>query len=233
MMRLCLPDAPRTWLGVSATVAAILALSPQAAHGLDLPSLDVRPYYIPSTSMEPTLLVGDYVFAIAVAHPKRGDLVAYRLPRDPSTIFVKRIAGLGGDRIQMIGGVLQINGQPVKRELVGEYVKDYDGRTLRGKRWRETLPGGTSYDIIDLIENGFYDNTPVHTVPEGHLFMIGDNRDNSTDSRVVSQHGTVPTANVVGRMTLVYFSVLEGESIWRVWRLPWSVRWGRLFTRVR
>ena len=103
----------------------------------------------------------------------------------------------------------------------------------RIKRWRETLPNGVSYTTLDLIDNGFYDDTKVYEVPEGHYFMMGDNRDNSTDSRVESAVGYVPLENIVGRAQIIFFSILEGEHAWEVWRWPWAVRWSRLFTIVR
>ena len=131
----------------------------------------------------------------------------------------------------MIGGLLHINGEPVRRERVGDFIDDEDNVTVR--RWRETLPNGVSYQALDREDNGFLDNTQEYLVPPGHYFMMGDNRDNSVDSRVQSAVGYVPFENLVGRAQIIFFSIGDGRPAWHVWSWPWSVRWSRLFTLVR
>ena len=214
-----------------------------------------QPFNIPSGSMIPTLLVGDYLFVSKFSYgythysfpfsppifsgrifsspPQRGDVVVFRLPKDDSVDYIKRVIGLPGDRIQMIDGVLNINGVAVPRQRVGDMVTDEDGVVQRVKQYRETLPNGVSYNTLDLTDNGFYDNTPVYTVPPGDYFMMGDNRDNSTDSRVLSQVGYVPGENIIGKAQIIFFSIRDDTHAWEVWRWPWSVRWDRLFTLVR
>jgi signal peptidase I len=214
-----------------------------------------QPFNIPSGSMIPTLLVGDYLFVskysygythyslpfspplfpgrILGGEVHRGDVVVFRLPKDDSIDYIKRVVGLPGDRIQVIDGVLNINGQPVKREHIDDYVTDDDGVVQRVKQYRETLPNGVTYTTLDLTDNGFYDNTPVYTVPAGDYFMMGDNRDNSTDSRVLSQVGYVPYENIIGKAQIIFFSIGNGAHGWEVWRWPWTVRWDRLFKLVR
>src|SRR5262249_12704914 len=107
----------------------------------------------------------------------------------------------------MISGVLHINGVSIKHERIDDFVEtDERGRTTRARRWRETLPNGVSYLVLDLMENGYYDNTQVYAVPAGHFFVVGDNLDNSQDSRVLSQIGYIPLENLIGRLEMIYFS---------------------------
>ncbi len=214
-----------------------------------------QPFNIPSGSMIPTLLVGDYLFVskysygythyslplspnifsgrIFATQPQRGDVVVFRLPKDPSIDYIKRVVGLPGDHIQVIHGVLNINGVPVKRERVpGNCVAHEDvGQPVMC--YRETLPNGVTYITHDFTDNGFLDNTEVFDVPPGNYFMMGDNRDNSTDSRVLSAVGYVPFENLIGRAQIIFFSISGDKPAWEIWNWPWALRWSRLFTLVR
>jgi signal peptidase I len=214
-----------------------------------------QPFNIPSGSMIPTLLVGDYLFVskysygythyslpfspdifsgrIFGSQPKRGDVVVFRLPKDPSIDYIKRVVGLPGDRIQVIHGVLNINGVPVKRERVMQGCVPHEDVGQPVMCYRETLPNGVSYITHYFSDNGFLDNTEVYQVPPGDYFMMGDNRDNSTDSRVLSAVGYVPFENLIGRAQIIFFSIRDDTAAWEIWDWPWAVRWTRLFTLVR
>jgi signal peptidase I len=212
-------------------------------------------FHIPSGSMKPTLLVGD-VLAVAkfpygysrfsfpfspalfsgrifAGEPSRGDIVVFRLPQNPTEDLIKRIVGLPGDRVQMIGGALHLNGEPVKRERIEDVVdaEEFPGRVALVKRWRETLPNGVSYDTLDLFEGGGDDDTEVFIVPPGHYFMMGDNRDGSNDSR--GDVGYVPFENIVGKAKIIYFSIGDGAAAWQVWRWPTALRFSRFFMTIR
>jgi signal peptidase I len=160
-----------------------------------IPVFLLRTFTIPSSSMLPTIAVGDYILVSKrYAAPERGDLAVFNYPGDANVPHVHRLIGMPGDRIQMINGHLHINEIPVKREQVEDFV--FEGKPV--KQWSETLPNGVTHRTIDATEKSFYDDTPVYAVPDGHYFMIGDNRGNASDSRVKSR--TVPRENLIGRV---------------------------------
>ncbi|HSD92366.1 MAG TPA: signal peptidase I [Methyloceanibacter sp.] len=214
-----------------------------------------QPFNIPSGSMIPTLLIGDYLFVSKYSYgysrysfpfspdlfsgrvwakePERGDVVVFKLPRDNETDYIKRVIGLPGDEIQMMHGVLHINGKPVPKVRVDDYVvTEPSGRERRMPRFMETLPNGVTYPVLDLVQDGFGDNTEVYKVPEGNFFMMGDNRDNSTDSRFLSEVGFVPFENLVGKAQIIFFSLDESSRFYEFWDWPTSIRWPRLFQVV-
>jgi signal peptidase I len=204
-----------------------------------------QPFYIPSGSMEPTLQIGDALLGTKFAYgysryslpfgfgpasqtrllgklPKRGDVVIFKLPRDPHETLIKRVIGLPGDRVQMVRGRLTINGQMVKLEPAGtSEVEQADGHLDEVDKFVETLPGGVKHLVFKVRWNGPLDDTPVFLVPAGHIFAMGDNRDNSTDSRVAPDDGGVgfvPAENLVARADLMLgsYDYLNAHSI-RTW----------------
>ncbi len=212
-----------------------------------------QPFSIPSGSMRPTLLEGDYLFVTKWAYgyskhslpfspplfegriwgsePERGDVVVFKFPPDPSLDYIKRVIGMPGDTVQMREGQLFLNGEAVPRELVDELDNpDITEMARPVEVWRETLPNGISYDTLDLSPNSIGDNTREFQVPEGHYFMMGDNRDNSTDSRF--SVGYVPADHLVGRANIIFFSMSGGASPLEIWRWPTELRFSRLLNSV-
>jgi signal peptidase I len=219
-----------------------------------------QPFNIPSGSMKETLLVGDYLFVsklsygysryslpfgydyfsgrIFAAEPERGDVAVFKLPRDNSTDYIKRVIGLPGDTIEMRSGQLFINGTAVPKVAKGSFATvDDDGMRIEIPTFTETLPNGKSYTVLDAEQNGMFDNAGPFTVPDGHYFMMGDNRDNSTDSRAQRAVGFVPFENLVGRAEIIFFSAAIDEPDAFRWTSPWTwpfdIRWNRIFNLVR
>ncbi|MES2906325.1 MAG: signal peptidase I [Pseudomonadota bacterium] len=214
-----------------------------------------QPFNIPSGSMKANLLIGDYLFVNKFAYgyskhsfpfsiplfegrawstpPVRGDVIVFKTPRDNATDYIKRLIGLPGDHIQMKHSVLYINGQEVKRERVDDFEgEDAFDQPVMIPQFRETLPNGVTYNTLDMTQNGSLDDTQEYIVPEGHYFFMGDNRDNSSDSRVLNDVGYVPEINLLGRAEVIFFSVNEGQPAWMFWNWPWTVRWNRLFHTI-
>ncbi|MEQ9558250.1 MAG: signal peptidase I [Rhodospirillales bacterium] len=211
-----------------------------------------EPFNIPSGSMLPTLLIGDYLFVSKISYgyskhslpfsmplipgrvfedtPARGDVVVFKLPSDNKTDFIKRIVGLPGDEIQVKGGILHINGTPVVRERIEDFVSTDDfGTTRRVPRFVETLPNGVKHLILEETDNDPMDNTRVYKVPADTFFAMGDNRDRSNDSRY-GDVGFIPKENLVGRAEFLFFST--NGSLWRPWQWPSTVRFERIFQGI-
>ena len=220
------------------------------ALALGFRSLLFEPFNIPSGSMIPTLLVGDYLFVSKYSYgysrysfpfgvapfngrafetpPERGDVAVFRQPQNESVAFIKRIVGLPGDRIQVKDGVLRINDVAVSRVRKGFATASDGYNVIRFAVYQETLPNGKSYLIQERSDDDdVLDNTNVFLVPEGHYFMMGDNRDNSRDSRTTSV-GMVPAENLIGRAERLFFSHNSSAHLWEIWKWPFAIRYGRL-----
>jgi signal peptidase I len=230
-----------------------------------------EPFNIPSGSMVPTLLVGDYLFVSKYSYgysrhslpfslplipgriffnePERGDVAVFKTPEDNSTDYIKRIVGLPGDRIAVRNGILQVNGEPVKRTPIKDFpMRPGDVRPHNSalnvnapaypvRQYDETLPSGRTHLIIEEHGDAWgLDNWPpahageAYVVPPGHYFLMGDNRDNSQDSRVI---GPVPAVNLVGRAEFIFFSVDGSAQLWEFWKWPFAIRYERLFQPIR
>jgi signal peptidase I len=211
--------------------------------------------------MIPTLLVGDYLFVSKFSYgysryslpfglplfsgrildfhkPERGDVTVFKLPTDTSTDYIKRLVGLPGDKIQMIHGNLFINGQMVSRRQIDDCVYQEGGSVVLMHQYIESLPRGPDeppleHRIIKVGDDGPLDNTPVYEVPAGDYFGMGDNRDNSQDSRVISAVGFIPAENLVGPAQFLFFSTNGSAAWWQVWNWPFAIRYSRLLHGVQ
>lgn len=214
-----------------------------------------EPFSIPSGSMIPTLLVGDYLFVSKMSYgyskhslplsmplikgrifytqPERGDVIVFKMPSDNKTDYIKRLIGLPGDKVQMKEGRLYLNGERVERKSEGEYVmRDEAGKAMRFEKYTEILPNGVQHPILEVSDTGVFDDTEEFTVPEDHFFMMGDNRDNSLDSRSVKV-GFVPKNNLVGKAKFLFFSHDDSVAWWQIYKWPMAVRWSRLFNGIK
>ena len=214
-----------------------------------------EPFNIPSGSMIPTLLIGDYLFVskfsygysahslpfslplinerIFFSEPERGDVAVFKLPEDNKTDYIKRIVGLPGDRIQVVNGILNINDEPVERVKIDDFISEGPSENTfnRYPQYEETLPNDVRHAILEISDSQMFDNTQIYIVPQGHYFAMGDNRDRSRDSRFLNHVGYIPVENLVGRAEFIFFSI--NGSVWEFWKWPETLRLERFFQSIR
>ena len=245
--------------GVNDFVEIVKTVAYALLIALFLRVLFFQPFTIPSASMEPTLLEGDYIIVSKFSYgysrhsipfspplfkgrimersPERGDIIVFKLPRDGRTDYIKRLIGLPGDRVQMRQGRLWVNGKEViDKELPPMMIDSGYGFTRNVQRFQETLPGGRTFITYDFGPDGDVDNTPTFVVPEGHYFFMGDNRDNSLDSRVPAQEngvGFVPAENLVGKAQIILLSWNPGASLFKPWTWVTDARPSRFFNVLK
>ena len=201
--------------------------------------------------MKPTLLEGDYLFVSKYSYgfsrhsfpfsfppfngrifgkfPERGDVAVFKYTNDTSIDYIKRIVGLPGDKIQIIQGNLFINGNKVLKKHKGKWrARDRNKLLKTYDFYEEILFNGLLFEVLDATPNGMLDDTDIYIVPEGHVFALGDNRDQSSDSRILTQLGFIPFENLVGRAEIIFYSRDRFNSLWKFWHFPSSIRLDRI-----
>ena len=217
-------------------------------------SFFAEPFNIPSGSMKPNLLVGDFIFVSKWSYgyskhslpfsfpiipkkifnkmPIRGDVVVFKTPQDNRTDYIKRVIGLPGDKIKIINGEIHINNNLIIRKKNDDFIDvDQRGLTKRIRKYQEYFLN-KKIEVLDIMDNGIVDNTPLYIVPKGHFFVMGDNRDNSQDSRFINLVGYVPIENLVGKAQFIFFS-LENSRFFEIWKWPKAIRFNRLFKSIQ
>ena len=216
-------------------------------------SFIAEPFNIPSGSMKPNLLVGDFIFVSKWSYgysrhsfpfsipiiknkifskiPKRGDVVVFKTPEDNRTDYIKRIIGLPGDKIMIIDGKIILNGNPINRKKMNDFIDNDKNVLVKRVRKYKEYHENIEFEILDIKDNGIVDNTELFVVPEGNFFVMGDNRDNSQDSRFKTV-GFIPFENLVGRARFIFFS-LENSRFLEIWKWPKAIRGNRIFKTIK
>ena len=217
-------------------------------------SFVAEPFNIPSGSMKPNLLVGDFIFVSKWSYgyskhslpfslpfipgkilskiPNRGDVVVFKTPQDNRTDYIKRVIGLPGDKIKIKNGAIIINDDLIIKKKVDDFIDiNKQGHNKRIRKYKEYF-FNNEIEVLDITDNGIVDNTPLFSVPEDHFFVMGDNRDNSQDSRFINVIGYVPIENLVGKAQFIFFS-LENSRFLEIWKWPKAIRFDRLMKHIK
>ena len=213
-----------------------------------------EPFNIPSGSMKPNLLVGDFIFVSKWSYgyskyslpfsiplipnkifsriPERGDVVVFKTPEDNRTDYIKRVIGLPGDKIRILNGQIIINDKKILRKKTNDFIDNDKNTSLKRVRKYMEYFDELNFEVLDIMDNGIVDNTELFIVPEGHFFVMGDNRDNSQDSRFKQIVGFIPLDNLVGKARFIFFS-LENSRFLQIWKWPKAIRGKRIFKIIK
>ena len=213
-----------------------------------------EPFNIPSGSMKPNLLVGDFIFVSKYSYgfskhslpfsapfipgkifsnvPERGDVVVFKTPENNRTDYIKRVIGLPGDKIEIKNGIIFINGSEIFRKKLNDFIDTDDNTQNKRVRMYNEYFFNKEINILDITDYGIADNTQLFNVPENHFFVMGDNRDNSQDSRFISTVGFIPYENLVGKAQFIFFS-LENARFLQIWKWPNAIRYERIFQKIQ
>ena len=213
-----------------------------------------EPFNIPSGSMKPNLLVGDFIFVSKYSYgfsrhslpfslplipkkifskiPERGDVVVFKTPENNRTDYIKRVIGLPGDKIEIKNGIIFINGSEILRKKLNDFLDTDNNTSNKRVRMYNEYFFDKEINILDITDNGIADNTQLFNVPVNHFFVMGDNRDNSQDSRFIGTVGFIPFENLVGKARFIFFS-LENSRFLQIWKWPNSIRYERIFKKIQ